>query len=167
MPVSWERVKEIGGTESIGRPHIAQALLEKGYVRTLKEAFDRYIGWGGPAYVERPKVSPADAAATIIKAGGLPVLAHPLTVADPETMILELKAMGLVGIEAYYGAYSTADITWLVGLAAKYGLLTTGGSDFHGLDEKTETGMGNSGAPMKCALDLMALARARSGGTAA
>lgn len=164
MPLSWERVKEIGGTDSIGRPHIAQAMLEKGYISNLREAFDRYIGWGGPAYVERAKVSPVDAAKMILKARGLPVLAHPLTIADPEAMIRELKGAGLVGIEVYYGGYSVPDVSRLLSLAGKYGLIATGGSDFHGLDERTETPLGGAGVPMKSAHDLMALAGIGSAG---
>ncbi|OGO36726.1 MAG: phosphatase [Chloroflexi bacterium RBG_16_57_8] len=162
MPVSWGRVKEIGGTESIGRPHIAQAMLEKGYISSIREAFDRYIGWGGPAYVERAKVSPAEATRLILRASGLPVLAHPLTIGEPEAMILELKTAGLVGIEVYYGGYSAPDISRLLTWAGKYELIATGGSDFHGLDEKAETPLGGAGVPTKAAQDLIALAEARA-----
>lgn len=161
MPLSWERVSEISGNDSVGRPHIAQAMLEKGYISSLKEAFDRYIGFGGPAYVERTKVSPAMATTTILEAGGLPVLAHPLTVGEPEPMIADLKANGLVGIETYYNGYSAADVSRLLGLALKYALIATGGSDFHGLDEATETGLGKAGVPLTAARELIALAETR------
>ena len=165
LPLSWERVKEIGDTEAIGRPHIAQAMLEKGYITSIKDAFDRYIGFGGPAYVERNKVSPADAVNSILKAGGLPVLAHPLTMAEPEAMIRDLKAAGLVGIEVYYGSYSAPEVSRLLTLANKYNLIATGGSDFHGLDEKTETGLGESRVPEASARALVAMAGARAAGT--
>ncbi len=102
MPIDWERVQELAGGGSIGRPHIAQAMLEKGYIASLKEAFTKYIGRDGPAYVEREKLTPAEAVQLVLQANGLPVLAHPFTINDPETMIIELKAAGLVGIEAYY-----------------------------------------------------------------
>lgn len=158
MPLSWDRVQEIASTDSIGRPHVAQALLEKGYVTSLREAFDKYIGFGGPAYVERSKVTPADAVEAILKANGLPVLAHPLTVPEPEKMISDLKGHGLVGIEVYYGFYARTQVTHLRSLAQRYSLLVTGGSDFHGLDDAGEAGLGNSGMPIKAARALIAYA---------
>ena len=96
---------KIASTEAIGRPHIAQAMLEKGYVLSLREAFDRFIAFGKPAYVERTKVAPTLAAEIISRANGLPVLAHPFTLAEPEKMIASLKEHGLAGIEVYYGGY--------------------------------------------------------------
>ncbi|GAI29250.1 unnamed protein product, partial [marine sediment metagenome] len=78
--VDWQRVQEITGSSTIGRPHIAQAMMEKDYVASFKEAFDEYLGHGKPAHVEREKMLPAEAVAIIVKAGGLAVLAHPLTV---------------------------------------------------------------------------------------
>ena len=80
--------QEIVGSGSVGRPHIAQAMLEKGYIASIKEAFTKYIAWGGPAYVEREKMTPGEAVKLILRANGLPVLAHPLTVNDPEALIV-------------------------------------------------------------------------------
>jgi 3',5'-nucleoside bisphosphate phosphatase len=157
MPLEWERVKEIASTDSIGRPHVAQAMMEKGYISTLRDAFDRYIGFGGPAYVERAKLSPADAVELILRADGIPVLAHPLTVGEPEKMISDLKDHGLAGIEVYYGCYSRSQVTHLRSFAQRYSLLPTGGSDYHGLDEAAETGLGKSGLPLKAARALIAL----------
>ena len=162
LPVDWQRVQEIAGSGSIGRPHIAQALLEKGYIATLKEAFDKYIAWGGPAYVEREKISPAEAVRLILRAGGLPVLAHPLTINDPETQIARLKESGLIGIEAYYGEYTPKQVQTLLKLADKYGFLATGGSDYHGLDDNAETMIGGADVPMSAAEQLMALAEKRT-----
>jgi hypothetical protein len=162
MPLEWSRVKEIASTEAIGRPHVAQAMLEKGYITSLKEAFARYIGRDGPAYVERPKVTPVDAVQLILRASGLPVLGHPLTISEPEPMIIELKVNGLVGLEAYYDGYSAAEVSRLVSLAEKYGLITTGGSDYHGLDNSTETPIGEAGVPAKSAQQLIALAEQRA-----
>jgi hypothetical protein len=162
ISLEWSRVKEIASTEAIGRPHIAQAMLEKGYITSLKEAFTKYIGWGGPAYVERDKVMPGDAVQLILRANGLPVLGHPLTISEPEPMIAELKANGLVGLEAYYGGYSAAEVSRLVSLAEKYGLITTGGSDYHGLGDSTETMMGEARVPAKAAQQLIALAEQRA-----
>ncbi len=159
VPLSWERVQQIASTESIGRPHIAKAMLEKGYVSSFKEAFDRYIGFDRPAYVERSKVTPVQATEMIALAHGLPVLAHPFTVAEPEKIIVDLKDHGLAGIEVYYGLYSRSEVTHLRSFAQKYSLLATGGSDFHGLDETAETGLGCSGMPIKAAKALIARAQ--------
>ena len=157
--IDWSRVTEIAGSSSIGRPHIAQAMLEKGYITSIKEAFTRYIGWGGPAYVKREKLSPAEAVQLILRADGLPVLAHPLTINDPETMVTELKASGLVGIEVYYHDSTAEEINRLTSLANKYNLITTGGSDYHGLDDFTETMIGGTDVPLESAEQLIALAK--------
>ena len=156
--IEWERVEEIAGSGSIGRPHIAQAMLEKGYIALIKEAFTKYIGWGGPAYVKRQKVSPVEAVELILRANGLPVLAHPLTINDPEAMVIELKASGLVGIEVYHGDNTPEESSRLVSLADRYGLITTGGSDYHGLDA-TETMIGGADVPIESAEQLIALAK--------
>jgi predicted metal-dependent phosphoesterase TrpH len=156
--IEWQRVQEIAGSGSIGRPHIAQAMLEKGYITSLKEAFTKYIGRGGSAYVEREKMTPVEAVELILQANGLPVLAHPLTINDPETLIVELKAAGLVGIEAYYNGYTADEISSIVNLADKYGLIASGGSDYHGLDVSDETMIGGVDVPIKSAEQLIALA---------
>ncbi len=158
LPVDWVRVKEIAGSGSIGRPHIAQAMLEKGYITSVKEAFTKYIGWGGPAYVEREKISPAEAVALILRADGLPVLAHPLTIDDPEAMVIELKASGLVGIEAYYKDYTAEEIKRLTNLANRYNLIMTGGSDYHGLDATNEIIIGGVDVPLETVVRLTARA---------
>ena len=156
--IDWQRVQEIAGSGAIGRPHIAQAMLEKGYIASLKEAFTKYIGRDGPAYVEREKITPVETVELILRANGLPVLAHPLTIDDPETMIIGLKAAGLVGIEAYYNGYTADEIISLVSLASRHNLIVTGGSDYHGLDASTETMIGGADVPMKSVERLIALA---------
>ena len=156
--IDWQRVQEIAGSGSIGRPHIAQAMLEKGYVTSFKEAFTKYIGFKGPAYVERQKITPAEAVALIIRAGGLPVLAHPLTVNNPKTMIAKLKTAGLVGLEGNYNSYTEDERDSLARLAKKYDLIATGGSDYHGLDDSTETMIGGTYVPEESAEKLIALA---------
>ncbi len=158
LTIEWERVKEIAGSGSVGRPHIAQALLEKGYIASIKEAFTKYIGWGGPAYVEREKMSPVEAVRLILRANGLPVLAHPLFINELEAMVVELKASGLVGLEAYYDNSTAEEINRLVNLADKYGLIVTGGSDYHGLDESAETLIGGANVPVESAEQLITLA---------
>lgn len=162
LPIEWERVKEIAGSGSIGRPHLAQAMLEKGYIASIKEAFTKYIAWGGPAYVQREKMTPKEAVALILQANGLPVLAHPLTINDPEAMVIELKSSGLVGIEAYYDSFTTEEVNRLVSLAERYGLIATGGSDYHGLDDSTETMIGGANVPVESAEQLIALAEQRT-----
>jgi predicted metal-dependent phosphoesterase TrpH len=156
-PLEWERVQAIAGGGVIGRPHIAQAMLERGYIESLKEAFTKYIGRDGPAYVEREKVTPAGAVELVIRAKGLPVLAHPLTVPEPEQMAVELKAVGLVGIEAYYAGYTAEDVERLVSMADRHNLITTGGTDYHGLD--TDASIGGVDIPEESVKNLLSLAR--------
>jgi predicted metal-dependent phosphoesterase TrpH len=156
-PLEWERVQAIAGDGVIGRPHIAQAMLERGYIESLKEAFTKYIGRDGPAYVEREKVTPAGAVELVIRAKGLPVLAHPLTVPEPEQMAVELKAVGLVGIEAYYAGYTAEDVERLVSMADRHNLITTGGTDYHGLD--TDASIGGVDIPEESLENLLSLAR--------
>ena len=160
--IEWQRVQEIAGSGSIGRPHLAQAMLEKGYIASIKEAFTRYISRDGPAYVEREKMTPVEAVKLILKANGLPVLAHPLTSGDPETMVSELRVAGLVGIEAYYNGYTANEKTRLINLADRYGLIASGGSDYHGLDTGNETMIGGVDVPIKSAERLIALAEHRT-----
>ncbi len=156
--INWERVREIAGDGAIGRPHIAQAMLEKGHIGSIKEAFDRYIARDGPAYVERDKMTPEEAVRLILRNRGLPVMAHPSTAPEPEAMIVELKAAGMVGIEAYYNNYLNEEIGNLVALAENHGLIITGGSDYHGLDESNETLMGGVEVPMEAVNRLIARA---------
>jgi len=160
--VDWQRVQEIAGEGSIGRPHIAQAMLEKGYIKSIRDAFNGYIEHGGPAYVAREKMTPVEAVALIVRSNGLPVLAHPFTASDPEAMIIELKATGLIGIEAYYNSYTADEINSLVSMADRHSLIATGGSDYHGLDDSAETGLGGVAVPVKSAERLIALAQERT-----
>ena len=156
--ISWERVREIAGTGTVGRPHIAQALLEKRYIGSIGEAFDRYIARDGPAYVEREKMTPVEAVQLILRSRGVAVMAHPFTVPEPEATIVEMKAAGMAGIEAYYGHYIGEETGTLIALAKNHGLIATGGSDYHGLDESRETLMGGVEVPMEAVETLMARA---------
>jgi len=162
LDVTWEQVKQIAGDGSIGRPHIARALQEKGYINSFDEAFNKYIGWGRPAYVERTKIAPAEATQLILRANGLPVLAHPRTLTNPEAMIAELKSNGLAGIEAYYNGYTPEEIKGLVKLADKYSLIVTGGTDYHGLGTHNETAIGGVDVPLESAEKLLAMAKQRT-----
>lgn len=129
VPVSWERVSDLAGTGSIGRPHIAQALVEANHVDSVETAFRRYLGRGAPAYVPRDKLTPQEAIQLIRAAGGIPVLAHPSRVIEHLPALVEA---GLAGLEAYYNGYIEPEVTFLVKLADKHGLIATGGTDFHG-----------------------------------
>jgi predicted metal-dependent phosphoesterase TrpH len=158
IDIDWRRVQEIAGEGTIGRPHIARAMLEKGYIDSFLEAFDKYIGRDGPAYVEREKMMPEEAVALVLRSGGLPVMAHPFTAPEPEAMVVRLKAVGLVGIEAYYKDNTEEDTAALIRLAEKYGLIVTGGSDYHGLGESREVEMGGVEVPLEAVMQLIRLA---------
>ncbi|MDA3897954.1 MAG: PHP domain-containing protein [Desulfobacteraceae bacterium] len=139
----------------IGRPHIARVMVQKGFVPSINEAFDTYIGKGNPAYIDKPRVDCAKAIALILSAGGVPILAHPglLDVVDfnaYEYFLSELVPMGLMGIEAYYPSHSVEETDYFIELAEIFGLLTTGGSDFHGAinpEVWIGTGTGNLSVP--------------------
>lgn len=161
LPLEWKRVQEIAGAGSVGRPHIAQAMLEKGYITSLKEAFNRYISRGGPAYVERTKITPEEAVELVLQSKGLPVLGHPFTIKDTAPMISKLQKVGLVGLEVYYNGYTPEQIQQLLSWAQHYGLLATGGSDYHGLDETAEIVMGGTDIPAAAIERFLSLAKER------
>ncbi|HWP44289.1 MAG TPA: PHP domain-containing protein, partial [Blastocatellia bacterium] len=136
MDVSYEEVRALAGNEVVGRPHFARVMLEKGYVESIQDAFNRFLAKGAAAYVEKKRLSPAESIDLIHAAGGVAVLAHPyqLKLSDEETdrMIGELAEMGLDGVEAIYSRHSEAQREMYSQMAARYGLLVTGGSDYHG-----------------------------------
>lgn len=154
-PISWERVLEIAGDASVGRPHVAQALVEAGHVTTIKDAFDLYIGRNGPAYVEREKMEPAEAVATLARYGAPPVLAHPTYVKDVESLLPELIAAGLKGMEVYYRDYSEETQAQLAAIARKFGIMPLGGSDYHGLNNPGECEPGHIPLPSRVAKDFL------------
>ena len=158
IAIDYRRVQEIAGEGSIGRPHIARAMLEKGYIATFEEAFEKYLGHGGPAYVERDKMTPEEAVALVLRAGGLPVLAHPFTVGDAAEMAARLKKVGLVGIEAYYKDNTPEQTRATLDLAERYGLVATGGSDYHGIDVN-EVEIGGVEVPMEAVESLKKMAK--------
>jgi predicted metal-dependent phosphoesterase TrpH len=159
LPLEWDRVQQLASGGTVGRPHVAQAMLERGYVSTLKEAFVKYIGRGGPGYVQRKKLTPGEALTAIIEAGGLPFLAHPGDMDDLESYVRELKSGGMVGLEVYYGTYPPDKIARLKALADKYDLLTSGGSDYHGLDNTIGSEMGRTDIPPEALERLISLGR--------
>lgn len=120
----------------VTRAHYARYLFDHGYVKSLKEAFDRYVGDRCPCFVPREKVTPAQAVALILEAGGIPILAHPILYhmsdARLDALTAELTEAGLMGIEAIYSTYKPHEERQIRALAAKYHLFISGGSDFHG-----------------------------------
>ena len=145
--IEWERVQEIAGDGSVGRPHIALAMVEKGYCKEPKDAFPEYLGRNGSAYVERSKMTPPEAVDMLIRFGAVPVLAHPAYLNDMETTIAELAEAGIVGLEVHYAQFSPETVQQLAGLADRYGLIPCGGSDYHGLGIEGEPLPGTLGPP--------------------
>lgn len=129
-------LKEVAKGELIGRPHFARLMLQKGYVSSYQEAFDRYLKKGASFYMDKKRLSPRESIELIIKAGGIAVMAHPYqTGLDGEELEKLLKSLvdyGLMGIEVFYSQHTTNQVEEYFGLAKKYDLLVTAGSDFHG-----------------------------------
>ena len=137
IEISLDEVRNLAGDSQLGRPHIAQLMVEKGYVQSINAAFDEYLGNGKPAYVDRFRFECEETLKAILNAGGIPVLAHPLLLGIKENDILEdliavLTEMGLKGIEVYYPEHTKDLIAYYSRLASHYNLLITGGTDFHG-----------------------------------
>jgi hypothetical protein len=137
MPLNYEEIKAIACEGPVGRPHIAQALVQKGHVVNLRAAFDKYLKKGAPAYAERLRFSEAEGIRTIREAGGIAVLAHPKSLSCNDTeclsaIVARLVSLGLQGIEVYYPSHSPEMQRTCESLAGQYGLIVTGGTDFHG-----------------------------------
>ena len=137
LPLDFIRVKRIADG-AIGRPHVARAMLEKGYIQTFQEAFDRYLGKGCPAYVPSEKLTAAEAIGMINEAGGVASWAHPEWPEGPvryrptEETLRQMVDAGLGGIETYYYEHDAAQVARFAGFASQFGLVPTGGSDYHG-----------------------------------
>jgi hypothetical protein len=156
LDVTYEEVRALAGTDSVGRPHIARILMDKKYVTSAKEAFDRYLADGRPAYVARDLPEPADAIDWIRAAGGVAVLAHPtwakVSGEGLNALLTRLKGEGLGGIEVHYSTHTKRQTTEYLDLAKRLNLLVTGGSDFHGItkpDIEVGTGRGDLKVPEK------------------
>lgn len=137
IEITYEEVRALAGTDSVGRPHIARVLMEKRVVASAKEAFDLWLADGRPAYVPRELPTPSDAMQWIREAKGLPVLAHPTWVKTTDgtltDLVRQLKADGLDGVEVHYSTHTPRQTREYLALAKQLDLLVTGGSDFHGL----------------------------------
>lgn len=153
--ISVGELVELYGESQLGRPHIARLMIRKGIVGSINEAFDRYLGRGKPAYADKYRIECARAIEVIRAAGGIPVLAHPGLVepvgSEPfEKLVRTLRDMGLRGIEVYYPEHTPADVRMYVEIAERYGMLLTGGTDFHGAvkpDVKMGSGKGGLNVP--------------------
>lgn len=159
-PITMDRVLALAGGGSVGRPHVARVLVEAGWVSDTSEAFTRYIGRNGPAYVERLKVAPGEAVHIIRRAGGVPVLAHPGWLGD-DARVDALVGEGLEGIEAYYPDHTLEMVQRYLALARRHGLLVTGGTDFHGTDLATRVPLGSQEVPPEVAQRLRERAQGR------
>lgn len=137
VSIAMDEVQREVGNGQLGRPHIARTLVAKGVVASIDEAFDRYLGKGRAAYVDKYRV-PAETAVELIRdSGGIAVLAHPgllshCSLRDIEKLVVELKSAGLRGLEVYYPSHTPAETAAYEALARRYDLVVTGGSDFHG-----------------------------------
>ena len=145
IDVSLAEVEAASGTGTIGRPHIAQVLIAKDYVKNMKEAFEQFLGSRGKTYVQREVPDAQEIIRWITDAGGIPVLAHPywegFNKEDSAKACHTLVEQGLQGLEVFYGTFSARHISFNLGLARRFDILMTGGSDFHG-DLKPDIALG-------------------------
>lgn len=148
MPLTAEEVFAICKEGSPGRPHVAQAMVKRGYVRSVREAFDDWLHADGPANVPRRRLTPVEAVRVIRRAGGVPVFAHP-GLADRDELIPELVEAGLAGIETYYPEHSAAQIDAYCQTCRRLGLVATGGSDYHGAHAGRATTVGTPHVPLE------------------
>lgn len=161
-PVSYDRVMTIAGdTSSVGRPHVAAALVEKGYFRDVEAAFAAVLSHDKPGYVPHYKLTPAETITLIKQAGGLPVLAHPGLVGD-DAVVAAVLAMGVAGLEVYHPMHSPAEVAKYRELAERQGLIVTGGSDFHGMPGRFPERLGLFSVPSELAERLESLSRHES-----
>lgn len=147
MPLNYEEMEKKYEDAVITRAHFADFLLEKGYIKSRNEAFDRFIGPNGPCYVPRKKMDPADAIRLIQSAGGVPILAHPVLYhlgnEQMKKLMDYLCDAGIVGLEAIYSTYTMGEEIQMQKLAKERGLIISGGSDYHGANKPhIELGIG-------------------------
>jgi 3',5'-nucleoside bisphosphate phosphatase len=147
VPLTADEVFAICKEGSPGRPHVAQAMIKRGYVKSVREAFDRYLRADGPANVPRRRLTPIEAVAVIRRAHGVPVLAHP-GLADRDALIPELVQAGLAGIETYYPEHSAGQIEAYRALCRTHDLVATGGSDYHGPHTGRASTLGSPHVPL-------------------
>jgi predicted metal-dependent phosphoesterase TrpH len=140
IDLTYEEVLKVSGGGQVGRPHFAQVLLDKGYVKSFQEAFERFLKKGAPGYVDKLRFTAKEALHFINEAQGVAVLAHPNTLgmnrySEFENLLLQLVDEGLQGLEVYYPEHSALEVAQYKTLAERYGLLVTGGTDYHGIEK--------------------------------
>ena len=158
VALTAEEIFAICKEGSPGRPHVAQAMVNRGHVKSVREAFDKYLRADGPANVPRRRLTPVEAVAVIRRAHGVPVLAHP-GLANRDEMIPELVEAGLAGIETYYPEHSAGQIEAYRGLCRQHDLVATGGSDYHGPSTGRASTVGSPHVPLEVADQLKDRAR--------
>jgi predicted metal-dependent phosphoesterase TrpH len=164
IPTDYAAMVELAGTEEgLGRPHFAKFLVETGAACDIDDAFDRWLGQGRPASIPKARLDPAQAARLARASGGAAVVAHPLSLGiswgELERLVVELADAGFAGIESFYGRYTPDLRKRLAGIAARAGLVSTGGSDYHGMfkpDLSVGTGQGDLEVPDTALEDLAA-----------
>jgi predicted metal-dependent phosphoesterase TrpH len=147
IPITLEEVLAEAGHGTVGRPHLARVLIAHRYASDVGDAFEKYLKAGQPAYVPRQPFPPEEAIDLILRAGGVPVLAHPFSTGDPAAAVARLQPAGLLGLEVYYGEYDDARRAELRSLADRTGLIPTGGSDFHGYGYRDGRDLGGPPVP--------------------
>lgn len=153
-PLDWERVAALADDASVGRPHVAQAMVERGYIADYRDAFNGLLNNGGSAFVGREGLTMEGAARAIRDAGGVAALAHPLYVEEHAAIIPRLRAMGIAGIEVHYARYGPDEQRLLLELARRHELVPCGGSDYHAAGNDDEPLPGADGPPSD-ALDAL------------
>jgi predicted metal-dependent phosphoesterase TrpH len=143
MPIAEARVLEIAGEASVGRPHVARALVEKGYVASVQEAFDLWLGNGKPADVNRERLDPAESIDLVHRHGGMVFIAHPIFMGeDYAAPVAQLSDWGADGIETYYKHYTPDVVAYHEELARRHDFARSGGSDYHGLGNPDDRDIG-------------------------
>lgn len=144
VTIDAERVQAIAGDASVGRPHVARALVEAGYVENVADAFGTWLGDGKPAHITRDRLTPGEAIALLHEAGGVAFIAHPIYLGDDYgAKVHALAALGLDGVETYYKFYDAETVATHEALSARLGLARSGGSDYHGLGNANDREIGD------------------------
>src|SRR5574337_2199368 len=157
LPLDADEVLSLAPGPSVGRPHVAQALIKRGYVTSLKEAFARYLTPGKPGYVERSRIPAIEVIHAIKEVGGVPSLAHPGQYGRDE-IIPSLVQQGLMGLEVYHPEHDTESLFRYERMRLEYGLVAVGGSDYHGTEGLRSIGLGKPALPEERFEQLVAAA---------
>ena len=158
LPLTLDEILAEASGGSVGRPHIARAMIRLGYVETIQTAFEGYLVPGCPTFVPKDEFSPEACIDVVRSAGGVAVLAHPFSTGDPDEFALRLAGAGLTGIEVEYGVYDEQRRAVLRDIAARHGLVATGGSDYHGPEHRENNRLGDGTSPMSTVAELARLA---------